>query len=88
MVCLHAYHCLQLADQRSIEMLVFKLASRIFAYRRLAQSLSQVLSAFSSFMRDYLDEVIKADQRAQYVDDIGKDADRFIGNLRATFKCA
>ena len=41
-------------------------------------------------MREYLDKVIKADQCAQYVDDIGiaaNDADRLITNLRATFKC-
>ena len=69
--CSQAYHCLQMADQRSIEMLAFNFASRTFAYRRLAQGLSRALSAFSSFMREYLDKVIKADQCAQYVDDIG-----------------
>ena len=31
-----AYHCLQMADQRSVEMLVFNFASRTFAYKRLA----------------------------------------------------
>ena len=75
-----------MADQRSIEMLAFNFASRTFAYRRLAQGLSMALFAFLSFMREYLDKVIKADQCAQYVDDIGiaaNDAD----HLRATFKC-
>ena len=41
-------------------------------------------------MREYLDKVIKADECAQYVDDIGiaaNDADHLIANLRATFKC-
>ena len=88
--CSQAYHCLPMADQRSIEMLAFNFASRTFAYRRLAQGLSRALSAFSSFMREYLDNVIKADQCAQYVDDIGiaaNDADQLIANLRATFKC-
>ena len=88
--CSQAYHCLQMAEQRSIEMLAFSFASRTFAYRRLAQGLSRALSAFSSFMREYLDKVIKADQCAQYVDDIGiaaNDADHLIANLRATFKC-
>ena len=40
-------------------------------------------------MREYLDKVIKADQCAQYVDDIGiagNDADHLIQNLRATFE--
>ena len=88
--CSQGYHCLPMADQRSIEMLAFNFASRTFAYRRLAQGLSRALSAFSSFMREYLDKVIKADQCAQYVDDIGiaaNDADHLIANLRATFKC-
>ena len=88
--CSQAYHCLPMADQRSIEILAFNFASRTFAYRRLAQGLSRSLSAFSSFMREYLDKVIKADQRAQYVDDIGiaaNDTDHLITNLRATFKC-
>ena len=60
-----------MADQRSIEMLAFNFASRTFAYKRLAQGLSRALSAFSSFMREYLDKVIKADQCAQHMDDIG-----------------
>ena len=41
-------------------------------------------------MREYLDRVIKADQCAQYVDDIGiaaNDAEHLIKNLRATFEC-
>ena len=59
--CSQAYHCLQMADQRSVEMLVFNFASRTFAYKRLAQSLSRSVSAFSSFMREYLDPVVKAD---------------------------
>ena len=88
--CSQAYHCLPMADQRSLEMLAFNFASRTFAYRRLAQGLSRALSAFSSFMREYLDKVIKADQCAQYVDDIGiaaNDADHLIKNLKATFEC-
>ena len=88
--CSQAYHCLQMADQRSIEMLAFNFASRIFAYSRLQQGLSRALSAFSSFIREYLYKVIKVDQCAQYVDDNGiaaNDADHLIANLRATFKC-
>ena len=79
-----------MADQRSVELLAFNIASRTFAYRRLAQGLSRALSAFSSFMREYLDTVIKADQCAQYVDDIGIAAnttEQLIKNIRAVFKC-
>ena len=83
--CSQAYHCLQMADQRSMEMLAFNFASRTFAYRRLAQSLSRSVSAVLSFMREYLDLVVKADQCAQYVDDIGIAANT--RNIRAVFKC-
>ena len=88
--CSQAYHCLQMADQRSAELLVLNFASRTFAYRRLAQGLSRGLSAFSSFMREYLDSVIKADKCAQNVDDIGIAAnttEQLIKNIRAVFKC-
>ena len=46
--------------------------------------------SFSSFMREYLDKVIKADQCVQYVDHIGiaaNDAGHLLKNLRATFEC-
>ena len=79
-----------MADKRSVEMLAFNFVSRIFAYRRLAQGLSRSVSAFSSFMREYLDPVVKADQCAQYVDDIGiaaKNATDLTRNIRAVLKC-
>ena len=79
-----------MADHRPVEMLAFIFASRTFAYKRLAQSLSRSVSAFSSFMREYLDPVVKADQCAQYVDDIGiaaNNATDLTRNMRAVFKC-
>ena len=88
--CSQAYHCLQMADQRSVEMLDFNFASGTFAYKRLAQGLSRSVSAFSSFMREYLDPVVKADQCAQYVDDIGiaaNNATDLTRNIRAVFQC-
>ena len=78
-----------MADQRSVELLSFNFASRRFAYKRLAQGLSRSLSAFSSFMREYLDTTIKADQCAQYVDDIGiaaHDVTQLISNIKAVFE--
>ena len=88
--CSQAYHCLQMADQRSVEMLAFNFASRTFAYKRLPQGLSRSVSAFSSFMREYLDPVVKAYQCAQYVDDIGIAANNttdLTRNIRAAFQC-
>ena len=66
-----AYHCLQMVDKRSVETLAFNFASRTLVYKRLAQGLSRSVSAFSSCMPEYLYPVVKADQCAQYVDDIG-----------------
>ena len=88
--CSQAYHCLQMVDQRSVEMLAFNFAGRTFADRRLAQGLNRSVSAFSSFMREYLDPVVEADQCAQYVDDIGiaaNNATDLTLNIRAVFKC-
>ena len=88
--CSQAYHCLQMVDYQSIQMLAFNFASRTFAYRRLAQGLSRSLSAFSSFMIDYLDKTIKADQCAQYVDDIGiaaNDTKQLCINIKTVFEC-
>ena len=88
--CSQAYHCLQPADQWSVEMLAFNFASRTFAYKRLAQVLRRSVSVFSSFMREYLDPVVKADQCAQDVDDIGiaaNNATELNRNNRAVLKC-
>ena len=88
--CSQAYHFLQMADQQSIELLAFNFASRTFAYRRLAQGLSRFQSEFSSFIHKDLDPVIKADQCAHYVDDIGIAANtpqQLITNIRAVFQC-
>ena len=79
-----------MADQRSVEMLEFNFASGTFAHKRLAQGLGRYVSAFSSSMREYLYPVIKADQCAQYVDDIGiaaNNATDLTRNFRAVLKC-
>ena len=84
--CSQAYHCMQMAHQRSIEMLAFFFESRTFSYRRLAQGLSRASSACSSFVRENLDNV---DRCAQYVDynRIAVNiADQLINNLRATLQ--
>ena len=88
--CYQAYHCLQMADQWSEGMLAFNFASRSSAFERLAQGLSRSVTAFSSSMRGYLDPVVKADQCAQYVDDIGiaaNNATDLTRNIRAVYKC-
>ena len=79
-----------MADQRSVEMLAFNCASTTFASTRLAQGFSRSESAFSSFMPEYLDPVVKADQCGQYVDDFGiaaNNATDLTRIIRAVFKC-
>ena len=85
-----AYHCWWMEDQRSAEMLASNFASRTFAYKRLAQGLSTSVSAVSSFVHECLDSVVKADQCAQYVDDIGlaaTNATDLTRNIPAVFQC-
>ena len=88
--CSQAYHCSQMADRRSVERLAFIFTSRTFACKRLRQGLSRSVNAFSSFMREYLDPVVKTDQCAQYLEDIGiaaNNATDLTWNIRAVFKC-
>ena len=47
--CSQAYYCLQMEDQRSVEMLAFIFVSSAFAYGRLAQGLSRSVCAFFKF---------------------------------------
>ena len=88
--CSQAYHCLQMADQQSIEFLAIIIASITIAYRRFVQGLSRSLSVFLSFIREYLDPGIKTNQCAKYVDDIGiagNSPQQMIENLQAVFRC-
>ena len=88
--CSQAYHCLQMADQRSVEKFAFNFAGRNFAYKRFAQGLRRFLSAFSSFIGEYLDPVVKSDKCAQYVVNIGiaaNNATDLTRNIQAVFKC-
>ena len=86
--CSQAYHCLQMADEQSIQLLAFNFGSRTFAFLRLAQGLNRSLSSFNSTVREYLDPLVKADKCAQYVDDIGIAAstvEELVDNIEAVF---
>ena len=87
--CSQAYHCVQMADEQTIHLLLFNFGARIFAYRRLAQGLNRSLSAFSAFVREYLNLVVNADRCAQYVDDIAiaaQTADELLQNIELVFQ--
>ena len=68
--CSQAYHAVKMADERSIQLMSFNFESRTFAYQRLAQGLSRSATAFSSFIRKYLEKDIAADHCASFMDDI------------------
>ena len=88
--CSQAYFAVRLADAKSVQLLSFNFFSRTFAFTRPAQGLSRSVSAFSSFMRKYLDACIAEDKCFQYVDDLGTAAQTFeelLDNLRRIFEC-
>ena len=53
--CSQAYHCVQMADDQSIQLLAFNCSSRTYAYKCLAQRLAKSVRGFSAFIRNYLD---------------------------------
>ena len=88
--CSQAYHCVQMADEKSLQLLAFNFASRTYAYKCLARGLSKSVTGFSSFIRHYLDPCQAANICTQYMDDNSsavKNFDELIPNLRKIFEC-
>ena len=88
--CSQAYHCVQMADPLSVQLLSFNFSSRTYAYKCLAQGLSKSVTGFSSFVRHYLDPCLAGDLCTQYMDDIGigvKSFDDLIPALTKVFEC-
>ena len=86
----HGCFSVPIADEQSEQFLAFNFASGTYAFQRLAQGLSRSVSAFSSFMRQYLNPVMTADKCLQYVDDIAigaHDTNYMLEKLRAVFTC-
>ena len=88
--CSQAYHCVQMADDISTQLLSFNFSSRTYAYKCLAQELSKSATGFRSFIRHYLDPCLAADLCTQFMDDIGsavKNFDELVPTLRKIFTC-
>ena len=86
--CSQAYHCIQMADDNSAQLLAFNFASRTYGYKCLAQGLSKSVTGFSSFIRHYLDSCLAANLCTQFMDDIGcavKTFDELIPTMRQIF---
>ena len=88
--CSQAYHCVQMADDFSVQLLAFNFASRTFAYNCLAQGLNKSVTGFSSFFKHYLDPCLVANVCTQFMDDIAAGVNSFdemIPALRKIFDC-
>ena len=88
--CSQAYHCVQMADDLSTQLLAFNFSSRTYAYKCLAQGLNKSVTGFSSFIRHYLDPCLAADVCTQFMDDIGCAVSNFqelLPTLRKIFDC-
>ena len=88
--CSQAYHCVQMADPLSVQLLAFNFASRTMAYQRLARGLNRSVTGFTAFVRNYLEPCLSANICTQLMDDIGSGAEsveQLIPNLRPIFKC-
>ena len=88
--CSQAYHCLQMAAQRSGEVLAFKFSSKLSPTKDVRKALSNLCLPFQVSSASLWIKVVKADQCAQNLDDIriaAKNAMDFTRNIRAVFKC-
>ena len=88
--CSQAYHCVQMADPLSVQLLAFNFASRTMAYQRLARGLNRSVTGFSAFVRNYLEPCLSVNVCTQFMNDIRcgvESVEQLIPNLRLIFKC-
>ena len=88
--CSQAYHCVQMADDVSVQLLAFNFASRTYAYKCLAQGLKKSVNGFSYFIRHYWDSCLASGNCTQIMDDIGNAVTNFeqlVPSLREIFTC-
>ena len=79
-----------MADDTSVQLLAFNFSSRTYAYKCLAQGLSESVTGFSSFIRHYLDPCLAAGICTQFMDDIGSAVTEFsqvLPSLRKILDC-
>ena len=88
--CSQAYHCVQMADDVSVQLPAFNFASRTYAYKCLAQGLNKSVTGVSSSIRHYLDPCLASGNCTQFMDDIGNAVTNFeqlVPSLREIFTC-
>ena len=91
LVCSLTYHCLQMVGQRLLEMLALKFTSKALADWKLVHDRSRALSAFSRFVRQYLDKSAKVtselNMSKELLFSLTMPSEQIIKKLKATFKC-
>ena len=70
MDCSQAYFSMQMADERSMQLIAFNFGGRTFAFKRLAQGLYRSLTAFSSCVSKHLQSCVASDKCFVYFDDL------------------
>ena len=86
--CSQAYHCVQMADNISVQLLAFKFASRTYAYKCLVQGLNMSVNGCSSFIRHFFDPSLASGNCTQFMDEIGNAVTNFeklVPSLREIF---
>ena len=89
MDCSQAYFSMQMADEKSVQLLAFNFGGRTFAFKRLAQGLNRSPTAFSSCVSKHLEACVANDQCFVYFDDLGSgtyDGIKLLENLDEIFK--
>ena len=79
-----------MADDVSVQLLAFKIDSRIYAYKCFAQGLKMSVTGFSFFIRHYLDPCLASGNCTQFMDDFGNTVTNFeqlVPSIREIFIC-
>ena len=85
-----AYHCVEITDDLSVQLLAFNFASRTFAYNCLARGLNKSVRGFNSIVQHYLDPCLASNVCTHFMDDIAAGVnffDEMIPALRKILDC-
>ena len=88
--CSQAFHCVQMADHLSVQLLSFNFSSRTYTYTRLARRLNKSVTVHSPFFRSHLDFCLAANLCTKFMDDIGcgpETYEQMNPTLRQIFNC-
>ena len=88
--CSQVYHCVQVADPLSVQLLLFNYSSKTYAYTGLAQGINKSVTGLSSLVRSHPNSCFAANVCTHFMDDIGCGVETFeqmIPTLRQMFDC-